>query len=136
MIGLRKMRIAAHMSLDDVAKRMGVHPSTIYSWESEKSHPRLYQVRRLAMLFGCVESALGLTASDAPKPRPVNREPRKDPTELYKRFTALDMAEQRRIIAYTMPDAYRAAVNRIHSGRLTRDEFTAIERMMGERGRG
>lgn len=136
MIGLRKVRIAAHMSLDDVARRMGVHPSTIYSWESEKSHPRLYQIRRLAGLFNVVESALELTASDAPKPRPVNHEPRKDPTELYKHFTALDMAEQRRIIAYTMPDAYRTAVNRIHSGRLTRDEFNTIERMIEERGRG
>lgn len=135
MIGLRKMRIAAHMSLDDVARRMGVHPSTIYSWETEKSHPRLYQIQRLARLFNVVESALGLTASDAPKLRPVNHEPRKDPTELYKHFTALDMAEQRRIIAYTMPDAYSTAVNRIHSGRLTHDEFNTIERMMRERGR-
>lgn len=130
------MRIAAHMSLDDVARRMGVHPSTIYLWETEKSHPRLYQIQRLARLFNVAESALGLTASDAPKSRPVNHEPRKGPTELYKHFTALDMAEQRRIIAYTMPDAYSTAVNRIHSGRLTRDEFNTIERMMGERGRG
>ena len=130
------MRIAAHMSLDDVARRMGVHKSTIYSWETEKAHPKLYQVRRLAGLFNVVESALGLTASDASKPRPVNHEPRKDPTELYKHFTALDIAEQRRIIAYTMPDAYSTAINRIHSGRLTRDEFNTIERMMRERGRG
>lgn len=120
------------MSLDDLAKKMGVHPSTIYSWETEKSHPRLYQIRRLAMIYGCVESALGLTASDAPKLRPVSREPRGDSTELYKRFTALDIDEQRRIIAYTMSDTYRAAVNRIHGGRLTHDEFTAIERMIGE----
>lgn len=135
MIGLRKMRIAAHMSLDDVARRMGVHPSTIYTWETEKAHPKLYQIRRLAGLLNVAESALGLTASDASKPRPVNHEPRKDPTELYKHFTALDIAEQRRIIAYTMPDDYRTAVNRIHSGRLTRDEFNTIERMMRERGR-
>lgn len=129
------MRIAAHMNLNDVARRMGVHPSTIYSWETEKSHPRLYQIQQLARLFNVAESALGLTASNAPKPRPVNHEPRKDPTELYKHFTALDIAEQRRIIAYTMPDAYSTAVNRIHSGRLTRDEFNTIERMMRERGR-
>ena len=133
---LRELRMAAHMTFDDLARCMGVHPSTIYSWETEKSHPRYFQVRRLARLFNVVESALGLTASDAPKPRPVNHEPRKDPTELYKHFTALDIAEQRRIIAYTMPDGYREAVNRIHSGRLTHDEFKSIEQMIGERGRG
>ena len=127
--------MAAHMTFDDLARCMGVHPSTIYSWETERSHPKPYQVRRLAGLFNIVESALRLTASDAPKPRPVNHEPRKDPTELYKHFTALDIAEQRRIIAYTMPDDYRTAINRIHSGRLTRDEFNTIERMMRERGR-
>lgn len=129
---LRKMRIAAHMSLDDLAEKMGVHPSTIYSWETEKSHPRLYQIRRLALIYGCVESALGLTASDAPKLRPVSHEPRRDSTELYRHFTALGIDEQRRIIAYAMPDTYRAAVNRIHSGRLTHDEFKAIESMIGE----
>ena len=133
---LRELRMTAHMTYDDLARRMGVCSSTIYSWETEKSHPRLYQIQRLARLFNVAESALGLTASDASKPRPVNHEPRKDPTELYKHFTALDIAEQRRIIAYTMSDAYSTAVNRIHSGRLTHDEFNTIERMMKERGRG
>lgn len=136
MTGLRKMRIAAHMSLDDVARRMGVHPSTIYSWENEKSHPRLYQVRRLAMLFSCVESALGLTASDAPKPRPVRHEPCTDANDMYQQFMELSLDEQRHILAYTTPEPYRTAVKRIREGRLTTDEAETITRMMGECGRG
>lgn len=128
MSKLREFRLDARLSLDDVARRMGVHPSTIYSWERETSHPRLYQVRRLAMVFGCVESALGLTASDAPKP--VRHEPA--PTELYQRFAKLSLNEQRHIIAYTTPEPYRVAVKRIREGRLTTDELATITRMIEE----
>lgn len=134
MSNLRKMRTEARMSLDYVANRMGVHPSTIYSWERETSHPRYYQIRRLAGLFGCVESALGLTASDAPKPKPkpVRNEPCTAPTELYQRFAELSLNEQRYIIAYTTPEPYRVAVKRIREGRLTTDEAATITRMIEE----
>lgn len=129
---LREFRLDARLSLDDVAKRMGVHSSTIYSWERETSHPRYYQIRRLAGLFGCVESALGLTASDAPKPKPVRNEPCTAPTELYQRFAELSLNEQRYIIAYTTPEPYRVAVKRIREGRLTTDELATITRMIEE----
>ena len=82
------------------------------------------------MLFGCVESALGLTASDAPKPKPVRHEPA--PTELYQRFAELSLNEQRHIIAYTTPEPYRVAVKRIREGRLTTDELATITRMIEE----
>ena len=99
----------AGLSIAELAEKMGVHPHTIYSWETEKSHPQHYQIQRLAMLFECDTDILELI-----------------------QFAALSLDEQRYILAYTTPEPYRAAVKRIREGRLTTDELATITRMIEE----
>lgn len=128
----------AGLSIAELAEKMGVHPNTIYSWETERSHPQHYQIHRLAMLFECDTDILELipSGSKKPKKRPAASPAEYSESPLYRRFMALSLNEQRYILAYTTPEPYRAAVKRIREGRLTTDELTTITRMMGERGRG
>ncbi len=132
---LREFRLDAGFSITKLADKMGVHPSTICSWETEASHPQHYQIRRLAVLLGCEPDMLELTPAVSRRP---NTRPEPQTSEmasiLYMRFMELSLDEQRYILAYTTPEPYRTAVKRICEGRLTREELATITRMMGECG--
>lgn len=131
---LCEFRMIAGLSIAELAEKMGVHPHTIYSWETEKSHPQHYQIQRLAMLFECDTDILELipAGSKKPKKRTVAPQPSIVESPLYRQFAALSLDEQRYILAYTTPEPYRAAVKRIREGRLTTDELATITRMIEE----
>lgn len=135
---LCEFRMIAGLSIAELAEKMGVHPNTVYSWETEKSHPQHYQIQRLAMLFECDTDILELipSGSKKPKKRPAAPSAEYSESPLYRQFMALSLDEQRYILAYTTPEPYRAAVKRIREGRLTTDEAATIMQMMRERGRG
>jgi DNA-binding XRE family transcriptional regulator len=48
--GLRSLRGKLGLSADEFGRLVGVSQQTIYSWEGEKSHPRLAQVPAIAAL--------------------------------------------------------------------------------------
>lgn len=138
MNNLCQYRIAHHLSRDELAGLMGVHPSTVYSWETDKSHPKLFQIRRLAQMFGCDEYDLGLTASDERKPKKTqpDRAVLPEVRALYADFMLLSLDSQRRIAAYLSPNSYRVTVKRLRDGVLTDSEAALVREMMErERGR-
>lgn len=130
---LRDFRLDAGLSIAELADKMGVHSHTIDSWETEKTHPRYYQIMRLAMLFECDSDMLELKPAGIK--HPIEPQPGIVASSLYRQFMELSLDEQRYILAYTTPEPYRTAVKRICEGRLTTDEAATITRMMGECGR-
>lgn len=135
---LRKYRIAHHLSSDKLAGLMGVHPSTVYSWETGKSRPKLYQIRRMAALLECGEDELGLDAYDCRSYGKPLEDRRTSPEKraLYADFMLLSLDRQRRIAAYLGPDSYRTTVKRLRDGALTDGEAALVRDMMErERGR-
>ena len=52
-INLKKQRIAAKMSIEELALAVGKELSTIYRWESGHSSPMLNVIRPLAEVLGC-----------------------------------------------------------------------------------
>lgn len=127
---LRDYRKAHNYTMDDVAKLMGVHPSTIYSWESEKSRPHAYQLKRLAELFGCEESDLGIVPYDRYHPKQAPQTVNAVAATLYERFTQLTLDQQRWIAAYLSPDPYRLTVKKLREGLITDDDAELVRKMM------
>ncbi len=132
MNNLRKYRIAHHLSRDELAGLMGVHPSTVYSWETDKSHPKPYQIHRLAQMFECDDNDLGLTASYGFKPKKTRSDRAALPElrALYADFMRLPLDSQRRIAAYLSPDSYSKTAKRLREGALTDSEAALVREMM------
>nr|DAF26473.1 MAG TPA: Repressor protein CI [Caudoviricetes sp.] len=55
---IKEMRLAAGLTQQDVADRMGVDRSTVSYWETNTSYPRGEQIPKLADIFGCTIDAL------------------------------------------------------------------------------
>lgn len=55
---LRDARLAAGLSQEEVATRLGVHKVTVSNWEREVNRPRDAQFRRLAELFNTTPQSL------------------------------------------------------------------------------
>ena len=55
---IKLKRITAGMGQFDLADAIGVHPSTIYNWESGKTKPTLAKVRLIAKVLGINEQEL------------------------------------------------------------------------------
>ena len=55
---IRSKRVASGMGHFDLAEAIGVHPTTIYNWESGKTKPTLAKVRLMARVFGTSEQEL------------------------------------------------------------------------------
>lgn len=70
---LREARIAAGMSQQDVANRLGMYQSTIALMEDGKRAVKALELGRLARLYGMpfdeLPALLGLTATSAPQGR-------------------------------------------------------------------
>lgn len=49
---IRQLREERHMTQLELAVAVGVTPSTIYTWESGRSEPRVRQLRRVAEVLG------------------------------------------------------------------------------------
>ena len=51
-ITLKAARVNARLTLDDVAKRVGISKHTIINWEKEKSCPKKYAIEALCSIYG------------------------------------------------------------------------------------
>lgn len=127
---LRDYRKAHNYTMDDVAKLMGVHYHTVYSWETGKSSPHAYQLKRLAELLGCAESDLGIVPYDRYHPKQAPKTVNAVAATLYERFTQLTLDQQRWIAAYLSPDPYRLTVKKLREGLITDDDAELVRKMM------
>ena len=55
---IKSKRITAGMGQFDLADAIGVHPTTIYNWESGKTKPTLAKVRLMAKILGISEQEI------------------------------------------------------------------------------
>ena len=53
MWNLRVQRIKNHMSLQDLAEKVGTNASAISRWELGKNEPRISTIRKLAEILNC-----------------------------------------------------------------------------------
>ena len=51
-ISLEAARVNAKLTMDELAKILGVSKTTIYNWENGKSEPTLSQLRKISELSG------------------------------------------------------------------------------------
>jgi len=58
MRGLRQMRRKAGMTQMDFSQRLGVHRTTVISWEAGTNIPSLRQLIAMAEMFGCTVGQL------------------------------------------------------------------------------
>jgi predicted transcriptional regulator len=49
---LKELREAAFMGVEDLAKKIGVSHSQVSRWESGKTKPRHYHLKKLVKIFG------------------------------------------------------------------------------------
>lgn len=63
--GLKSARLAAGLTQEEVADLIGVHPQSIYMYESGKSDSSVDVLRRLAAALSCTPGAL-LDEPEAP----------------------------------------------------------------------
>lgn len=129
---LREYRIARNLTVADLAALVGVHYHTVYSWETGKSRPHLYELRRIAQLFECTEDELGIAVYDRYRRKESPKELNSEAAELYRRFEQLTLDQQRWIAAYLSPDPYRLIVKRLREGLISNDDAALIRRMMEE----
>lgn len=50
---IRSYRTDAHLTQDELARRIGVSRPTISSWEIDRTEPAIQDVERMARVFGC-----------------------------------------------------------------------------------
>lgn len=67
---LRDLRLAQHLTVEDLAQQTGAHPSTVYRWEAGARSPRARQLRRLAAALRADVAAV-LAALDATPEGPL-----------------------------------------------------------------
>ncbi len=74
---LRLLRYQQHLSLEDVAKKLAVHPTTVSAWETGKHEPGLAKIAALADLYKqSVETIIRAALNPTPalgKSRPKRR---------------------------------------------------------------
>lgn len=71
MKSIREFREEAGLTQLELANRLGVTPSTVYSWERRRYEPRASQVKAIAKLFGVSMDDIDFEPRqevDAPRP--------------------------------------------------------------------
>lgn len=61
---IRRLRLDAGLSQEELAKKLGVSRSTVTQWESGWSQPRMGMVQKVADVFGITASAVVAEAKD------------------------------------------------------------------------
>ena len=54
---IRQARKSKHLTIDELSKKSGVHPTTIWYWEKDKSYPSIF-------LLICIADALEISLDD------------------------------------------------------------------------
>ena len=57
-MSFRKCRLAANLTLDAVAERLGVSRMAVWSWETGRFYPRVEMLKKIAALYGCTANDL------------------------------------------------------------------------------
>lgn len=63
---IREYRKKCGISQQDLADRIGVKNQTISSWELNRTEPKMGQIEKMAMIFGCNKSDIMGNDSDVP----------------------------------------------------------------------
>ena len=58
MNGFKRLRLLAGMNVVEVANALNVSPSTVLSWEKNKSKPQPGKIKPLAALYNCSTEAI------------------------------------------------------------------------------
>lgn len=64
---IRELRIEAGWTQLELANRLGVTPTTVYTWERGKFDPRASQLRKLAQLFQVSMDDIALADDEHPQ---------------------------------------------------------------------
>lgn len=51
-ISLKDARTLNHLTIEQVAKKAGINPRTLYNWESGKSEPMAGKLKRVCKIYG------------------------------------------------------------------------------------
>lgn len=53
LTNIRAVRLAADMTQEELAQRMGVHPAAVCQWERGRNYPRMELAIRMACILDC-----------------------------------------------------------------------------------
>lgn len=68
---MRAERVRRGLSIEEVAKSVGMHPNTLNRWEHGEADPLAINLVNLAQLYGCTpEYLLGMTDKRDGRPEP------------------------------------------------------------------
>lgn len=58
MTKIREVRRSKGMSVDELAKRVGIVPTTLYRYETRKRTPTIFLAQAIAKVLGCTTDEL------------------------------------------------------------------------------
>lgn len=131
---LAQYRKRAQMTQEDLGEIMGTTKHTVFAWEHEKSHPRAYQIRRMADVLGCTIEELNLephkSHKTVVKSGKIYTQRTDELNDLMQRIDAFGYRCLREVEAYLSPEPEREIIHKIRAGFVTDDELDRMREIV------